>query len=308
MSLLMVLSPAGVGAKAHTTGLPPYKGSTSNSGTLLGSNCGKAGGKDSYWKELNGVVGGASSASAKACPWLLYGQAASSSDHWVDVSVPFKVSTFAIYNVTESVSWKLSSAMHVTNSTCPSATNYSSGYDLESCSWYSGWDVYVYVSLIDLSTSSQVSAGFTLWTAENYTTSSANSDCYYGSCSGPYSTTLSGTSAYDASTQAPGYYDSWNFLSPGTSTGTVTLWSNTSNWNPTYLTGYNNTLSPFDKYVVETQFSFYAYAGLGAYSDYFTGSYSNLKYYNPAGSASASVGAVPTSGSLTVTSITATAV
>ncbi|MCI4369068.1 MAG: hypothetical protein L3K09_05860, partial [Thermoplasmata archaeon] len=164
------------------------------------------------------------------------------------------------------------------------------------------------ITLYDVTTNTQVSASYTFWTVENYTDSYDYSYCYYGSCSGAFLNSYTGSSAYDATYQGPGYDYSYNYASPGTNTGTVVLWSNTSSWDPTYMTGYNNTLSTSDKYVALTNVYFYAGADLFAYSDYWTGSTGAYFDYNPAGSASAAVNAVPTAGALTVTSITATAV
>ncbi|MCI4368243.1 MAG: hypothetical protein L3K09_01585 [Thermoplasmata archaeon] len=302
----MVLSPAAVGARPGTTYLPPYAGTSSSVSQSLSSNCGSAGGHAAHWKSTNGQVIGASKVAIHSCPWW-FGQPGASSQHSVIVAIPVHPSLISLYNVSESWSWKVVTAMALSSpSSCHAAINYTSGYDYEDCYWYADWYAYAQSTLWDTSTNTMVSTTYNEWALENYTENYVDNYCYYGTCSSG-SGSFSGSSAGNYAAQGTGYDYSYTYLGSGTTTGTASLWTNTSNY---YV---NNTLTPTHKYALITTWVFEAYAYFYAYQYAFDGTnyyYNSYAAPGPA-TASASVAALPssgTSGGITVTSVVLTAV
>lgn len=301
ISALMLLAPAGLGAFPTTTTLvPPFKGASSQSFTYLDTQCGTAGGTVAHWNASTGVARGSAFGKDHFCSGPFGGQDGDIT--YLDIAtIPFKVANKGFYNVSTVFSWRGVSAISLSTGTCPSAVNYSSGYDNESCYWVAGWGVSVNVTLWDLTNNSPVGVGFSDTDLQNYTEVYRFNTCTYGSCA-TMGGTLTGSSALDVSIQRPAEDYTLVNLAAGLRSAAGTIWSNTTGSNGNGTT--NTTLLPSHHYAALVSLSFFAYADEGGYSSVFTGSTNWTYAYDLAGRGAASISALTPKEGLKISSLT----
>jgi hypothetical protein len=305
LAIIMALSPAALAG----TVVPPYAGTHSTTFSDLYSICGTASGKAAKWAPHTGLITGSAKASANGntCPaYISY--ADDFTEKWTYISIPFSASQASPYNATLTLTYRINDAMAAAGPTgCPAATNYSSGYDYLDCAVYVSWELYTTVYLWDMTNSSEVSESYSSWSVGNYSETYDDSSCYYGTCA-TYSNSYVGSSAGDYGYQAPGYDFSTAYLGNGVNAGSFGIWSNTSNWNPTSMSGDNMTLNPHHGYVVVLATEYFADSEVYGSSYGYTGTSSFYDYFPVSGSGSASVVGTGTGFGEKLTSVTATAV
>jgi hypothetical protein len=300
IALLMALTPVATAAHPSTTLLAPFVGTHSNSYKSSSAVCGIAGGMGAKWKSASGVLTGSAKSSVRSCPYVSQ-FAYSSSTRTSEVSVPISLPFQGEYNASVAFNYKINPSMSVTTSTCPSAANYTSGYDEVECYWFADWYVEVMLQLYDQTNGTYVGTTDSYWEATNLSETGVYNLCYYGSCS-TGGGSFTGSSANDDTYQAPGYDGVAVYLPNGPAVGTGSLWTNSTSWSSVYGYGTNYTLLLSDSYVILATFSFGTYTYLEGYNFYDTGVTSGTQYFNPAGSASASVVASGAGHDLKVTS------
>lgn len=303
--LLMGAGPAALGAHVATTPiLPPYKGSSAVALADNDANCGTAGGTNAHWTSATGTVTGASRASVHPCG-NQYTYELDYGEHFSLVSLPFHVTKSGYYNVTTDYSWKGNSSMNWTTGPCPTAKNYSSGYDHETCFWFFFWYALVYYTIEDMTNHTTVSAVAPFGYVENVSEVVTYNDCNNGTCSSTTYHTV-GSSSLDTVQQSPHADYSYAYVGPGPSTASGSVWSNTTSWDGSH--GTNHTLNPTHKYAIEFEIGFAAEEYISGSSYVYNGTAHSFLAYHPPGSGSSSVTALGGTNGLTITSIAITKV
>lgn len=299
---ILTMTPTSAAGRAGSNLGAPYTGTTGNAQASLQSNCGSAGGHATKWMPTSGKITGSARATARGCP-IQFGSGYGAATRTESVAFPFFLRLAGYYNASVSYKYKLSDAFAESPGSCPTATNYSGGYDDIQCYWQGSWLMYVSVALFDLTNQSYVGATDGSQEFENYTVSSYDSTCAYGVCSTVVGGSASGSSAYDYSYESPGSDYSLSFVPAGTFSGVGKITTNSTSWDPGTGTGMNYTLSPLHAYEIIVTAFFFAYGDVYGYADSYTGTTYSSGYVDAGGTAGGSVAGTSGNG-VTITSVT----